>query len=173
MSRTDLSQAQWNQLQPLLPLEHSGKKGRPYVSHRSVINGILWRLRTGAPWRDLPTRYGPYQTCAERLARWSKRGLWQTLLQKLQGQADTKGQLDWQTNCADGSVIRAHQHAAGARHGAEAPPAKTKTPTEYAAEQALQQNAKLLNQRRITIVPKITESVFGYNQCHTLPNRTF
>jgi len=139
MSRTDLSQSQWDQLQPLLPPEHSGKKGRPYVSHRSVINGILWRLRTGAPWRDLPTRYGPYQTCADRLARWSKRGLWQTILQKLQGQADTKGQLDWQTNCADGSVIRAHQHAAGARHGdgAEATPAKAKTPTEYAADQAL------------------------------------
>lgn len=86
-----------------------------------MINGILWCLRTGAPWRDIPKRYGPWQTCYDRFVRFRKSGVWQRILELLQAEADTQGQLDWQNSCADGSVIRAHQHAAGAAAGTEPP----------------------------------------------------
>ena len=79
-----------------------------------MINGILWRIRTGAGWRDIPERYGPHQTCYDRFGRFKHSGLWQTILQALQAAKDSANELDWQTGCADGSVIRAHQHAAGA-----------------------------------------------------------
>lgn len=114
MSRGDLSNGNWLKIEPLLPPEHSGKKGRPYVGHRQVLNGILWRMRTGASWRDIPSRYGPHQTCYDRFVRWLRSGLWLKLLQTLQAQADVAGQLDWSQSSVDGSVIRAHQHAAGA-----------------------------------------------------------
>ena len=117
MRRGDLSNSKWCKIRPALPAEHSGQKGHPYQGHRKVINGILWRLRTGAPWRDIPTRYGPWQTCYDRFVRFRKSGVWQTILALLQAEADSRGQLDWQTSCADGSVIRAHQHAAGTAGG--------------------------------------------------------
>jgi transposase len=114
MTRGDLSNVKWHKIKPALPPEHSGQKGRPYVGHRKIINGNMWRLRTGAPWRDIPSRYGPWQTCYDRFVRFRKSGVWQTILEQVQAQADSQGKLDWQTSCADGSVIRAHQHAAGA-----------------------------------------------------------
>lgn len=93
-----------------------GKRGHPYGDHRKVINGILWIDRTGAPWRDLPERYGPWQTCYDRLVRWRRRGVWERVLQTLQGQADAAGELDWEVASVDTTVVRAHQHAAGAPH---------------------------------------------------------
>ncbi len=127
MARGDLSNEQWARIAPLLPPEHSGKKGHPFVPHRKVINGILWRIRTGSGWRDIPERYGPYQTCYDRFVRFEHSGLWRQILQALQAEADEQGQLDWHSACADSSVIRAHQHAAGAPHrpAALALPAKT------------------------------------------------
>jgi transposase len=110
-----MSNEEWARLEPLLP-KSQGKRGHPYKDHRQVINGIRWRERTGAPWRDLPERYGPWQTCYDRFVRWQQRGIWVKILQALQGVADAAGALVW-THCSlDGSVIRAHQHAAGARH---------------------------------------------------------
>jgi transposase len=114
MARGDLSNEKWAKIEPLLPPEQSGKKGRPYLPHRQIINGILWRSRTGTGWRDIPERYGPFQTCYDRFVRFRKKGLWQNILELLQADQDAQGQLDWDTACVDGSVIRAHQHAAGA-----------------------------------------------------------
>jgi len=111
--REVLTDAQWARLVPLLPI-NEGKAGKPWGDHRRVIGGILWKLRTGAPWRDVPARYGPYQTCADRLYRWRRDGTWDRLLQALQGRADAADELDWDA-CLDASVVRAHQHAAGAR----------------------------------------------------------
>ena len=115
MARGDLTDAQWERLAPLLPPERSGKKGRPYAPHRPVLNGILWVLRTGAPWRDLPERYPPHGTCHGRLLAWQRSGLWKRLLQELQGVADARGTLRWEGAAADSTTVRAHQHAAGAR----------------------------------------------------------
>lgn len=84
------------------------------------MNGILWILKTGAPWRDLPERYGKWQSVATRFYRWQKGGIWNQILAKLQAMpaaryayADEQGKLDWEVHYVDGTVIRAHQHAAG------------------------------------------------------------
>jgi transposase len=116
-----LSNEEWARLESLLPSQ-KGKRGHPYKEHRRVIDGIRWRARTGAPWRDIPERYGPWQTCYDRFVRWQRRGIWPRILQTLQGAADAAGELVW-THCSiDGSVVRAHQHAAGARHTPAAAP---------------------------------------------------
>jgi transposase len=112
----DLSDDKWERLKPLLPPQKA-KTGRPAHDHRRIVSGILWVLRTGAPWRDLPERYGPWQTAATRFYRWRKSGLWEKMLKKLQEEADAKGDIDWDCHYADGSVVRAHQHAAGAKRG--------------------------------------------------------
>jgi len=79
-----------------------------------VINGILWKLRTGAPWRDVPERYGPWKTCHERLRRWSADGTWDQILNEVVVKDDSVGIVEWEISI-DSTVVRAHQHAAGAR----------------------------------------------------------
>jgi len=116
MSRTTLTDAQWERLRPLLPPQKP-RTGRPAKDHRVILDGILWIARTGAPWRDLPPRFGPWQTVASRFYRWSAAGIWDALLAALQRQADVAGKLDWSVHFVDGTTIRAHQHAAGARGG--------------------------------------------------------
>src|SRR5260221_11061812 len=76
---------------------------------------MLWIERTGAPWRDLPERYGKWTTIASRFYRWQKAGVWQQILDRLQSQADSEGKLDWEIHYVDGTIVRAHQHAAGAK----------------------------------------------------------
>ena len=116
MGRGDLTDAQWRRLRPLLPAQKPAT-GRPGKDHRTVINGILWILRTGAPWRDLPERFGPWATVASRFYRWRKQGLWDRLLAEVQREADAIGQLEWEVHYVDGTNVRAHQHAAGAKRG--------------------------------------------------------
>ena len=115
-NRGDLTDKEWERLQPLLPPQKPAV-GRPAHDHRIIINGILWILRTGAPWRDLPTQYGKWTTVVSRFYRWRIAGIWQRVLAKLQEQADAAGTLDWEKHYVDGTVIRAHQHAAGAKGG--------------------------------------------------------
>jgi transposase len=79
-----------------------------------VINAILWKLRTGAPWRDLPERYGPWKTAHERLRLWTADGTWQRILDDVIVKDDSVGEIEWILS-VDSSVVRAHQHAAGAR----------------------------------------------------------
>lgn len=114
--RGELTDRQWNRFKPLLPPQKP-HTGCPSKDHRTVINGILWILRTGAPWRDLPGRYGPWQTVSGRFYHWRKIGLWQQLFETLQQQNDAAGELNWDIHFVDGSVVRAHQHAAGAKRG--------------------------------------------------------
>jgi transposase len=114
MSRRDLTDEQWERLQPLLPPQ-THRRGRPVKDHRRIINGVLWLNRTGAPWRDLPAAYGPWQTVATRFYRWRRAGIWDRVLAELQQRADAAGRLDWSLHHVDGTMIRAHQHAAGAQ----------------------------------------------------------
>jgi len=116
INRGSLTNQQWEKIRPLLPPERPAR-GRPNHSHRRIINGILWLIRTGVPWRDLPPWFGPWGTVSSRFYRWQAAGIWQRVLQALQSQADQQGQLDWTLHFVDGSVVRAHQHAAGARGG--------------------------------------------------------
>jgi transposase len=111
--RADLTDAQWAMLQPLLPV---GKKpGRPPKwTKRQLIDGIRWRVRVGAPWRDVPPAYGPWQTVYGLFRRWQRAGIWQWILTALQAHADDAGLIDWDVS-VDSTIARAHQHAAGAR----------------------------------------------------------
>jgi len=112
--RHELSDAEWERLRPLLPRHTSGK---PRKDDRLVLNGILWKLATGVPWRDLPERYGPWQSVYTRFRRWTVAGVWDQIFAAVQRHADAAGQLDWTVHFVDGTVIRAHQHAAGAKGG--------------------------------------------------------
>jgi len=80
-----------------------------------MVNGILWILRTGAPWRDLPERYGSWNSVYSRFRRWKQAGIWERVLAELQSIGDQQGELDWEIHFVDGSIVRAHQHAAGAK----------------------------------------------------------
>ena len=115
-----MTNTQWERLQPLLPPQ-TPKTGRPAVDHRRTLNGMLWILRTGAPWRDLPERYGPWRTVASRFYRWQRAGIWERILASVQAQAAAEGQINWEVHYVDGTIIRAHQHAAGAKKGLQRP----------------------------------------------------
>jgi transposase len=119
MNRHELTPRQWERLPPLLPPQKP-HTGRPAADHRRRLNGILWIIRTGAPWRDLPERYGPWGTVASRFYRWRKAGLWQRLFEAIHQQADAAGKLHWAIHYVDSTIVRAHQHAAGSPNGAEA-----------------------------------------------------
>jgi len=96
-------------LEPLLPPERPCT-GRPNHNHRTILNGILWVLRTGAPWRDLPERYGPVGTVSSRFYRWRVARIWDRLLAALQSQAEERNEVDWSLHFVDATVIRAHRH---------------------------------------------------------------
>jgi transposase len=118
--RHELTDDQWDRLAPLLPPQRP-RTGRPAKDHRTVLNGMLWVLRTGAPWRDLPGRYGSWQTVSSRFRRWRKAGMWAQVLTALQTEAAHDGTLDDTLAMIDGTSIRAHHQAAGAKKGAPMP----------------------------------------------------
>ena len=120
--RGEITHRAWEQIEPLLPRDR-GKRGGRWRYHRTVVNGILWKMRTGAPWRDLPERYGPWQTCFDRFNRWRRDGTWDRLLADAQTKSDAVGQIEWEVG-ADHGVVHGDQHAAGARHE----PAKNEGP---------------------------------------------
>ena len=113
--RDGLTDARWARLSPLLPPQKPAV-GRPAKDHRTVVGAILWVLRTGAPWRDLPAEAGvPWRTAASRFYRWTASGVWQKVLAELHREAEKSDGLDRSKHFVDGSSVRAHQHAAGAR----------------------------------------------------------
>jgi len=114
--RYELTEGQWVLLQALLPLQKP-PTGRPVFDHRRIVNGILWILKSGGAWRDLPERYGNWKTVSSRFYRWTKAGVWAQVLAALQEQADRRKEVDWQVHMIDGTIVRAHQSAAGAKGG--------------------------------------------------------
>ncbi|MFI7417904.1 IS5 family transposase [Nonomuraea sp. NPDC049684] len=115
--RFDLTDAQWTWLEPLLPVPK--RPGRPpRWSKRQLIDGIRWRVRVGAPWRDVPECYGSWQAVYSLFRRWQRAGLWQQIT-RLQALADARGLVGWQVG-VDSTVCRAHQHAAGASRRGQA-----------------------------------------------------
>ena len=121
MARGDLTDQQGQRLEPLLPPQKP-PTGRPGKDHRQILNGILWILRTGAPWRDLPACYGKHGTVSRRFYRWRTAGLWDQIVETVQAQADAEGRLDWEVHYVDGTTVRAHQHAAGAKKSPDSAP---------------------------------------------------
>src|SRR5690348_10151053 len=115
--RYGLTDDQWDLLKEHLPPQRPAT-GRPAKDHRTVLNGILWILRTGAPWRDLPDRYGKWQTVYSRCRRWRDAGVWDKILTALQREAAFDDERDGSLAMIDGTNIRAHHQAAGAKKGA-------------------------------------------------------
>lgn len=137
MARHDLTDAQWNAIENAFP-SSAGKRGRPWNDHRTTMNGIFWILRTGAPWRDLPERYGPWQSVYDRFARYVKDGTWDKIVQRLQLRLDTEGKIYWDFWCIDGSSVRASRAAAGAQknEGRRARKSRIGTISGWMGEQA-------------------------------------
>jgi transposase len=105
-----LSNAQWERIAPLLP-SSEGRQGRPFRDHRQVVEGIVYRYRTGVAWRDLPVEFGPWQTVWKRHKRFSSDGTWDNVLTTLLARADALGEIDWAVSI-DSTINRTHQHAA-------------------------------------------------------------
>lgn len=117
MSRHNLTDFEWKTIRHFLPRERTGKAGRPWKPHRQVINGILFVLRTGIPWEDLPAEFGKYKTVYNRFRRWVKSGLWQRMFESMIDRLLKQGEIDFELWCVDGTVIRAHRVASGAIKG--------------------------------------------------------
>ena len=111
MSRGDLTDSEWRILDPLLP--NRGERGPAIADKRRTVNGILWVLRTGAPWRDMPERYGNWNSVFVRFTRWSKLGVWDAAFETLA----SLGPPADKEHAIDSTIVRAHQHAAGAKKG--------------------------------------------------------
>ena len=109
--RYELTDEQWQRIEHLLPGKE-GDPGRTAKDNRLFVNAVLWIARTGAPWPDLPERFGKYNSVFQRFNRWSKKGIWQDLFEALQ-----EPDLEWLM--IDSTSVRAHQHAAGKK---KAPP---------------------------------------------------
>ncbi|MGW8946176.1 IS5 family transposase [Streptomyces koyangensis] len=135
MGRGDLTNREWSLLEPHLP--PSGGRGGRWNDHRTVVNGILFRVRTGVPWRDLPERYGSWRTVYERHRRWSADGTWDRILQSVQADADLAGRIDWSMVGVDSTSCRAHQHAAGARKTRPRVPKPRTTPRHHRPNEGL------------------------------------
>lgn len=110
MARFDLTDREWAIIAPLLPTD---VRGVPRADDRKVLSGIFWRLRTGAPWADIPERYGPYKTCYNRFVRWRQRGVWDHILKAVSNAYDGDLQM------IDSSSVRVHQHAANGKKGGD------------------------------------------------------
>jgi transposase len=107
-----LSDEQWAKIEHLLPAK--GKRGGQWKDHRLMIDAILWVLSDGGRWRNVPDRFGPWQSVYDRFRRWTRRGLWDRILEHLQARKMQSGEIDFELFAVDGTVIRAHQSAAGA-----------------------------------------------------------
>jgi len=124
MRRYELTDEQYELIEPLLP--KSGGVGRPWADHRQVLNGLFWKLSSGASWRDIPERYGPWQTIYERYTAWRADGIWTRIVQALQVKLDATGHINWAQWNIDSTLIRASRAAGGARKkGVQQPSRKT------------------------------------------------
>ena len=112
MRRYELTDEQFEMIHDLLPA--NGKRGGQWNDHRVTLNGIFWILHSGAQWREMPERYGKWQSVYDRLARWRKEGMIDRILQRLQMRLDKDGRIDWDLWCIDGTNVRASRSAAGA-----------------------------------------------------------
>lgn len=117
MGRHRLTDEQWALMEDIFP-ENGQKPGRPWADHRNIVDGIIHVLVTGVPWRDLPEEFGPWITVYRRFARYRDDGTIERILERLQLKLNEQGRIDPELFCIDGSNVRAHRSAAGAKRGA-------------------------------------------------------
>jgi len=106
--RYELTDTEWEQIKDLLPPERTGRKGKPRKDNRQMLNAMIWLARSGAPWRDLPERYGPWETVYSRFRKWIDDGILDNIFRVLTLDAELS------EISIDGTIVRAHQHSAGA-----------------------------------------------------------
>ena len=111
MHRHELTDAEWKRIEALLPPRPGPRSRR---GDRDFINAVIWRVKTGVPWRDLPERFGAWKTVYNRFTRWAKRGHWERIFKALAIEVDETGSL------LDATIVRAHQDAAGGKGGSDA-----------------------------------------------------
>ena len=111
MRRHELSDAEWKRIEGILPVRTGPRSKR---GDRAFVNAVIWRVRTGVPWRDLPERFGAWKTVYNRFDRWSKAGIWKRIFEELAIEVDEAGSL------LDATIVRAHQDAAGGKGGSDA-----------------------------------------------------
>jgi transposase len=110
LSRSILSDAQWKRVAPLLPGK-PGDRGRSGADNRLFLEAVLWIARTGAPWRDLPVAFGQWNSVFQRFRRWALKGEFEKIFSTLSGDPDFEYVM------IDGTIVRVHQHGAGAKGG--------------------------------------------------------
>ncbi len=111
MSRHDISEEQWQIIEPLLAKRRQDRRGRRGFGDRQLFNGVLWIMKTGCPWRDLPPEFGAWQTVYKRFWQWANLGIWDEVLAELSKDADPEAIM------IDGSFVKLHQHGSGAKGG--------------------------------------------------------
>ena len=130
--RYELTDKQWQAVESILP-KRTAKTGRKPKSPRQMLNGIIWVLRSGAPWRDVPDRYGRWQTVYDYYWHWRDSGTFGRILSALQIRLDREGRIDWDLWCIDGSSVRAARAAAGAAKTVSRSTRKSPKITRWAA----------------------------------------
>jgi transposase len=121
----DLTNAQWSRIEPLVssPTPKTDARGRPARNPRKALNGILWILRTGAPWKDMPQRYPPYQTCHRRFQQWVRQGVFERIVHQLAEDLYERGGIDIREAFIDGTFAPAKKGVLlSARHDAAKAP---------------------------------------------------
>lgn len=131
MRRYELTDEAYERIRDLLPA--TDRPGGQWRDHRATLNGMFWVLNSGAPWRDMPARYGHWKTVYGRYRRWTREGLFDRILERLQLQLDELGRIDWSQFDIDGSNIRADHGAAGARKKGGPSQSRTTTGSDAAA----------------------------------------
>ena len=111
--RYELTDEEWEQVKDLLPPELTGKKGKPRKDNRNMLNAMVWLARSGAPWRDIPERFGPWESIYTRFRKWLDDGILDNIFRVFTLEAELS-ELS-----LDSTVVRAHQHSAGAKKGAK------------------------------------------------------
>jgi transposase len=135
MKRHTLTDEQWQLVEPLVPRSVAWT-GRPAKDPRLMLDGIFWILATGAPWRDLPERFGPWQTVYDHFAKWRRSGVFDRIVEALQVKLDQNGLIDWDLWCVDGASVRATRAAAGADKKVAGGTKTSRSTTRWAAAEA-------------------------------------
>ena len=126
--RHALTDEHWQAVEPFVP-KSTARTGRPPSDRRLMLDGIFWILSTGAPWRDLPERFGPWQTVYDHFNKWRRSGVFAAIVEALQVRLDKDGLIDWDLWCVDGANVRAARAAAGACKKATSGAVVSGTPT--------------------------------------------
>ena len=135
MKRHELHDSEWGIVEPLLP-KSAANTGRPRRDARQMLNGILWILSTGAQWRDLPERFGPWETVYGYFRSWRANGVFDRIIDALHLRLDQEGKIDWDLWCIDGTSVRASRSAAGGSKKARMTPPTNPKITRWAAREA-------------------------------------